>query len=571
MNIQNIRFSNNYYFSADKANQNIIPSMNNKNYSTNLNYQPNNIRPLMSSISFGNLNRHYDKVMMIILDGFGESADPNSPVNIANTPFLDSLDKNQNGYTLKTSIGAAGKFVGLDDKEVGNSEVGHSNLGTGRKVEQAMTRIDRSIEDGSFKENKAFLSAINHAKENNSTLHIMGALGYSHTHTKYEHYVEMIKMAKENGIKDLAIHIFTNGEGPTQTSSLEFVENLNKELEENGYPHVATIIGRNIVMDKSGKWDRIETAYDALTDGKTNFHAPEVTTGLKQLFDLNVQGLEMPPIISDGSKRIKDNDAVIFANYRADRAIEITSAMTQGSKKAEFMKDREPLKNLHFVTMTRYADDFDCPVAFDNPVQEDTLLEILSKNGFNCSTVAQQEKSKHVGFFFNGSREKEFSNVKAHVIDANSETEHIELNLPKVTEQIIEDINSPNVNFILTNFANSDIIGHKGNRELAIKGIEKIDEYVQKCVEEAERNDIAVIITADHGNIEEPEHTKHTKNKVPCYLILPKHKTEINKLHRVNIVEDTNKALQDIAPTVLDIFGLDKSDKMTGNSLLVEA
>lgn len=548
-------------------------SLSRQSADINLNLSPMNVRPLKTSVSFGELMRPYKKAMLLIVDGFGENraTDPNSPLNEAKTPYLDSLKRNDNGFTLYREIGAAGEYVGLDKKEVGNSEVGHSNIGTGRKVKQAIVRIDESIEDGSFKTNPAFLKAIEHVKENNSTLHIMGALGYSHTHTKFEHYVELIKLAREHNVENLSMHIFTNGEGPTQTSSLEYVQNLNKVLDEYGYPPVSTIIGRNIVMDKSGKWDRIEKAYDALTDGSGDLHAKDVTTGLNDLFKLNVQGLEMPPIIREGSRRIQDNDAVIFANYRADRAIEITSAMTQYDTEAPFMRDRKSLDNLYFVCMTRYQDNFNLPVAFDNEIQEDTLLEILSDNGFRCSTVAQKEKSAHTDFFLNGSRNTQFANVRNYIIPPNSDTSDPELNLPMVCDRIIHDLNSDDVDFIVTNFANSDIIGHKGDYDLAVKGIEVIDKHIKEVVEEAIKNDVAVVITADHGNIEEPQHTKHTSNKVPCYIILPKHKSEIYKIGNVTVSDDANAALQDIAPTLLDMVGENKSDKMTGHSLIIEA
>ena len=215
--------------------------------------------------------------------------------------------------------------------------------------------------------------------------------------------------------------------------------------------------------------------------------------------------------------------------------------------------------------MTRYDDNFNLPVAFDNPIQEGTLLEVLSKNGVKCSTAAQKEKSAHVDFFFNGSRSMEFENVNNHIIDPHSETSDPELNLPKVCEQVLKDIESDDVDFIVTNFANSDIVGHKGDFNLAVKEIELMDKHVKECVEKAIRNDIAVVITADHGNIEEPSHTKHTKNKVPCYVILPKHKEQIYKLKNIGVTPSEQSALQDIAPTILDIMGKEKYEHMTGS------
>ena len=569
MQINSINYFSKINLGNKKQQQPAFKQMQNQTQMLNT-IQASAIKPTVQNFSFSKLFEPYKKALLMILDGWGIGAKNElNPFAVAKTPFLDSLKNNDNGFTLYKEIGAAGEYVGLDKKEVGNSEVGHSNIGTGRKVEQAMTRIDRALEDGSFFENKEFLNAMNHVKKNNSTLHIAGALGYSHTHTKFEHYEALIKMAREQGVNNLAMHIFTNGEGPTQTTSLEYVQNLNTVLEKYGYPHVATVMGRNIAMDKSSDWDKIEQAYYALTDGYSSVHSAEVTDGLSQLFKLGIQGVVMPPFFANDSKRISDNDALIFANYRADRAREITSVLTQEETKAPFMKYKKRPENFDFICMTRYDDNFNLPVAFDNPIQEGTLLEVLSKNGVKCSTAAQKEKSAHVDFFFNGSRSMEFENVNNHIIDPHSETSDPELNLPKVCEQVLKDIESDDVDFIVTNFANSDIVGHKGDFNLAVKEIELMDKHVKECVEKAIRNDIAVVITADHGNIEEPSHTKHTKNKVPCYVILPKHKEQIYKLKNIGVTPSEQSALQDIAPTILDIMGKEKDEHMTGSSLLI--
>lgn len=524
-----------------------------------------------NNISFEALTKNYNKIMHLVMDGVGIKDSVSTNPLLGNMPFLTGMKHNAFGMTLFRPIEAAGRFVGLDDGEPGNSEVGHGVMGAGRNIKQAMVRLDESLEDGSFFLNKEFLNAINHAKSNNSVLHILSSIGYSHTHSKMEHVEALIKMARQNGVKKLAVHAFLNGDGPTSSSSTQYLNKLNLILEENGYPQVASIIGRSIALDKSGDSSKIEQGYRMLVDGKNALEVDDISEGLKiQLKDH--AGVELPPTIVKSSPRISDNDAVIFANYRTDRPKSLTAALAYKDTNYEFVKNGHRPQNLYFVTMTEYDPKFQLPTALDTMKFNGTLKEELLDNGWHITSCAQKEKHSHVTFFYNGSKDIRHRNLKDIKLEGCIDPEKLPASLNEQVDILIKEMtnNKDAKHFIIANLANGDIIGHKGNPELSIGAAKDIDRAVFNLVQHAIANDYAVVITADHGNIENGLSTKHTENPVPCFVVLPEHEKEI-KTGLIKIDQRTEAALRDIAPTILDIAGLQNGKSMTGKSLILEA
>ncbi len=522
------------------------------------------------NINFEALTKSYNKIMHIVMDGVGIKDSVSTNPILGNMPFLTGMKHNAFGMTLFRPVEAAGRFVGLEDGEPGNSEVGHGVMGTGRNIKQAMVRLDEALEDGSFFENKEFLNAMNYAKKNKSTLHILSSIGYSHTHSKLEHIEALIKMARENGVKNLAVHAFLNGDGPTSSSSIQYLNKLNLILKENGYPQVASIIGRSIALDKSGDSSRIEQGYRMLVDGSNSLQVDNINEGLKRQLENHV-GVEIPATIVKGSPRISDNDAVIFANYRTDRPKGLTASLAYKDTNYEFVKKGHRPENLYFVTMTEYDPKFQLPTALDTMKYSGTLKEELLERGWHITSCAQKEKHSHVTFFYNGSKDIIHKNLKDIKLPGCVDPEKLPESLREQVEILEQEMtnNTDKKHFIVANLANGDIIGHKGNPKLSVKAAQDIDKAVFDLVQHAIANDYAVVISADHGNIENGLSTKHTENPVPCFVILPEHETEI-KNGLVKIDERAEAALRDIAPTILDIAGLANGNAMTGKSLLIE-
>lgn len=547
----------------------IVSNVSSVNYSNNSG-KSSQTNPCCRNISFEALTKSYPKIMHIVMDGVGIKDSVSTNPLLGNMPFLTGMKHNAYGMTLFRPLEAAGRFVGLDDGEPGNSEVGHGVMGAGRNIKQAMVRLDEALEDGSFFENKEFLNAMNYAKKNNSTLHILSSIGYSHTHSKLEHVEALIKMARENGVKDLAVHAFLNGDGPTSSSSIQYLNKLNLILKENSYPQVASIIGRSIALDKSGDSSKIEQGYKMLVDGSNSLAVEDISEGLKKQLENNA-GVELPPTIVKGSPRISDNDAVIFANYRTDRPKGLTASLAYKDTNYDFVKQGHRPQNLYFVTMTEYDPKFGLPTALDTMKYDGTLKEELLDNGWHITSCAQKEKHSHVTFFYNGSKDIRHRNLKDIKLAGCVDPEKLPESLREQVEILEKEMvnNKDAKHFIVANLANGDIIGHKGNPELSVKAAQDIDKAVFDLVNHAIANDYAVLISADHGNIENGLSTKHTENPVPCFVILPKHEKEI-KNGLVKIDGRAEAALRDIAPTILDIAGLPNGNSMTGKSLLIE-
>lgn len=547
--------------------------LNNSYTSNNLYAWKNNpqAKNEQNSVTFQSLLCCYPKVANIILDGVGISGNPTVNPLIENMPYLKSLMDGHDDSVLFRTIEASGKFIGLDKDEPGNSEAGHGVMGSGRNIEQSMVRIDKMIDDGSFFNNPEFLQAMKHAKENNSTLHILCSIGYSHTHSKMEHIKALIEMARDNGVEKLEAHAFLNGDGPTSTTSLKYVDELDSILVKNGYPEISSIIGRGIALDKSGNAKKTEIGYKMLVDGSNAFEADNIRSGLIQALDNGQVGVNLYPIIRKGSSRISDNDAVIFANYRTDRPKALTAALAYKDSNFEFLKKYNRPQNLYFVTMTEYDPIFNLPVALKTPVYHGTVKEEFLDHGYFVTSCAQKEKHSHVTFFYNGSKDIRCENVEDIKLPGCIDPEVLPQSLREQVEVLQNqmEMKKHDKHFIVANLANGDIIGHKGNYDLAVDAARDLDKALKDLVQTAKKEGYAMVITADHGNIEDISTTKHTSNPVPCIVVLPKHEEYVkNKLIRLN--KDTDKALRDIAPTLLDIAGLRKGKDMTGRSLIVD-
>ena len=502
-------------------------------------------------------------VMLMILDGFG--INPNEKGNavaIANTPNIDKLKKTWPTTIIHTS----GLDVGLPEGQMGNSEVGHTNIGAGRIVYQDLTRITKSIQDGDFFSIKEFSDAIDNCKKNNSNLHIMGLLSDGGVHSHIRHLIALLEFAKRKDFENVYVHCFMDGRDTPPTSGEGYIAKLEEKMKEKGVGKIATIEGRFYAMDRDKRWNRVKEAYDAMVNGV----GEEATSALgaieasyqKEVFDEFVK----PTVICNGDSpvaTIKDNDSVIFFNFRPDRAREITRTLVD----KDFNEFETKKMNLFFVCFTQYDETMpNVKIAFKPETLVNTFGEYISKKGLKQLRIAETEKYAHVTFFFNGGEEKEYEGEDRILVPSPKvETYDLkpEMSALEVTDKVVEAINSEKYDSIILNYANPDMVGHTGSLEAAVKAVETIDGCVGKVVEAIEKQNGVLIITADHGNAEqmidyktgEPQ-TAHTTNPVPLILV---------GLEGVKLKEGK---LADLAPTMLDIMGLEKPQEMTGESLI---
>ena len=504
------------------------------------------------------------RVLLCIMDGWGISK--NHPefdaTKLANPVHVEKLEKE---YPT-ISIHADGQYVGLPEGQMGNSEVGHLNLGAGRVVHQDLSRINRAIKDGSFFKNGKFLMAINHAKENNSALHIFGLVSTGGVHSSLNHLLALIDMAAQNGLKKVYVHAFLDGRDTPPQSACTFLQPVEDELKKHGLPPVATIIGRYYIMDRDNRWDRVEKGYNALLLGEGE-HAATACEGVKASYERGDNDeFVLPTVIGGEESRIHDNDSVIFINYRPDRAREVSKALNF----ADFdgFERKKVLKNLCYVTMTSYNEDFTFPVAFPKEHLVNILGDVLEANGVHQFRTAETEKYAHITFFFNGGiDEAQPHETRALVPSPKVATYDLqpEMSAPAVCENVLKAVENPEYGFVLVNFANPDMVGHTGVIEAAEKACHVVDECVGKIADACVKNGVTMLLTADHGNSEvmvNPEtgkpQTAHTTNKVPFVLI--------NGPKDVQLKEDG--ALCNIAPTILQLLGIQKPAEMDCESLI---
>jgi 2,3-bisphosphoglycerate-independent phosphoglycerate mutase len=504
---------------------------------------------------------------LMILDGFGERAEAaGNAVLAAKTPNIDAL-KQQYPWT---KIGASGMSVGLPDGQMGNSEVGHLNIGAGRIVYQELTRITKAISDGDFFQKEEFLGAIENAKQKGTALHLMGLLSDGGVHSHIEHLFALVELAKRQGLEKVYIHCFMDGRDVPPESGKGYMEQLCKKLEEIGAGQVATVMGRYYAMDRDNRWERVQKAYEAMVLGQGEQNSCPVAA-MQASYDAGVTDEFVLPtvIVKDGEPvaKIGADDSIIFFNFRPDRAREITRTLIDpafdGFERAYFP--------VYYVCMTQYDKTFpNVYVAYKPQVLSNTLGEYLAKNGKKQFRIAETEKYAHVTFFFNGGVEQPNEGEDRFLIPSPKVATYDlqpEMSAYEVAEKACEMIRSGNYDVMILNFANPDMVGHTGVMEAAVKACEAVDECVGKVVAAIREVGGEVIITADHGNSEmmiDPEtkgpFTAHTTNLVPCILVSDARKDA--KLKEGGI-------LADLAPTILELMGLPKPGEMEGSSLIL--
>ncbi len=504
-------------------------------------------------------------VLLVILDGFGYSEDAdNNAILAAHKPNWDKL-WHEYPHAL---INASEKFVGLPSAQMGNSEVGHLNIGAGRVVYQELSKVDVAIEDGSFYSNRALSDAIAQAKQNNSALHIMGLLSPGGVHSHENHILAMLEMAARNGLKKIYLHAFLDGRDTPPKSAAQSLQLLQDKCAALGVGQIVSIVGRFYAMDRDQRWDRVQSAYNLLTQGQAEFSATNALDGLEQAYargesDEFVKATTIKP---DGVAAIKmqDNDVVVFMNFRADRAREISRALTDESFTG-FVRAYRP-KLSSFVTLSRYGEDFNYPCAYTQDAIHNGFGEYISNLGLKQLRIAETEKYAHVTYFFNGGEEQPYPNEDRILVPSPKvETYDLkpEMSAFEVTDKLEAAILSRQYHAIICNYANGDMVGHSGNMVAATKAIEALDVCIGRVVSAMQSTGGEVIITADHGNAEQmidhqthQAHTAHTLNPVPLLYIGRKAK----------LLE--NGALRDLAPSLLAIMGLPKPAEMTGHSLI---
>ncbi len=508
------------------------------------------------------------RVLLIVLDGWGINKSKEGNVILsAKAPVYNRLI----GDYPHTELEASGEAVGLPDGQMGNSEVGHLNLGAGRIVYQDSTRISKAIRDGDFFQNPVLLSAIRSVKESRSSLHLMGLLSDGGVHSRLDHIFAMLDLAKSQGITDVFFHAFLDGRDTPPSSALQYIRQLEDYFTKIGIGKIASVAGRYYAMDRDKRWERIQKAYEAMVmaEGIRKYSAVEA---VQQSYDHSrtdefmIPAVILDPVSNKPLATIRNGAAVIFCNFRSDRAREITRALTDPEFQG-FRRQTVP-KLSAFVCLTTYDETFDLPVAFAPLRLTNILGEVLSNQGVRQLRIAETEKYAHVTFFFNGGEETPFPLEDRILVpsprDVATYDKKPEMSAREITDKLVEHIASRQYGFILVNYANPDMVGHTGIVEAARKAVEAIDECLGRVLRAASEEGMIVLITADHGNIEmmfDPTtgqpHTAHTTDPVPFIAV----RKEL-KLRNGGI-------LADVAPTVLDLMGIPIPAEMTGASLRI--
>ncbi len=507
--------------------------------------------------------------VLMILDGYGlnENKKANA-VEEAKTPVMDKL---MSEYPFVEGY-ASGLAVGLPDGQMGNSEVGHLNMGAGRIVYQELTRITKEINDGDFFKNEALLEAIKNCKANNSSLHLFGLLSDGGVHSHITHLYGLLELAKREGLQNVYVHAFLDGRDTAPSSGKGFVEELESKMSEIGIGKIATVMGRYYVMDRDNRWDRVELAYKAIVQSEGEKADSAVKAVANSYAEDKTDEFVLPTVIEEDGKpvaAVSENDSVIFFNFRPDRAREITRAFCD--EEFEGFKRANSFMKLKFVTFTEY--DVTIPnkiVAFNKVEIKNTFGEFLAANGKTQLRTAETEKYAHVTFFFNGGKEEPNLGEERLLVKSPKVATYDlqpEMSAYQVCEGLISSIKSDKYDVIIVNFANPDMVGHTGVEDAAIKAIEVIDECVGKTVEAIKEVNGQLFICADHGNAEQlvdyetgVPFTAHTTNPVPFILV---NADPAYKLRE-------GGCLADIAPTLIELMGMTQPKEMTGKSLLIK-
>ncbi|MBT4723136.1 2,3-bisphosphoglycerate-independent phosphoglycerate mutase [Candidatus Falkowbacteria bacterium] len=520
-------------------------------------------------------------VCLIILDGFGIA--PRSEGNAVEQARTPNFNKYLDSYPAM-SLMASGEAVGLSWGEMGNSEVGHLNLGVGRIFYQNLPRIDKTIETEEFYQNAVLVDAINHAKRNNSKLHIMGIIGEGKVHGSSSHCFALLELAKREKFKDVYVHVFLDGRDSSKDGGREFVEELEKQIKKHKVGKIASLHGRMYAMDRNNQWDRIEKSYKVMVEGVSEEYYSDPIKAIKESYKKNVYDEEfVPTVIGDKEKpvaKVSSGDSVIFFNYRADRARELTKAFVLD----EFDKFNRSVKldNLYFSTMTEYEDGLPVKVVFEKEEVKSSLPKYLSEKGYKQLHMAETEKYAHVTFFFSGGVEQSFEGEDRIVVPSPklaSYSEKPEMSARLVTEKLTKEILSEKHDFIVVNYANPDMVGHTGNIEATVKSVETVDKALGQVVELILSKGGVALIVADHGNAEEMLNLQtgeldkeHSTNPVP-FIVVGK-EFEGKTVEDVELVNNDLSLIQptgllsDVPVTVLKLMNLDPPEDMTGRSLI---
>ena len=498
-------------------------------------------------------------LILMILDGFGIAPEKGNAIKAAKKPNIDKLF----AENPVTQIGASGMDVGLPDGQMGNSEVGHTNMGAGRIVYQELTRITKTINEDKLKENEAIVNAMDKALENGTALHLMGLLSSGGVHSHITHLYGILELAKKKGLENVYIHTFLDGRDVPPSSAAEFMDELLAKTKEIGVGKVATVSGRYYAMDRDNNWDRVEKTYAAMVYGEGE-KADCPVCAVKNSYDKGVTDEFVVPVVVDGGAQVKPNDSIIFFNFRPDRAREITRTFVDPEFKG--FERKNGFFPVNFVCMTQYdATMPNVDVAFKPQALKNTLGEYVSNKGMTQLRIAETEKYAHVTFFFNGGVEKQYEGEDRILVKSPAVATYDlqpEMSAYEVTDKLVPAIESGKYDMIILNYANCDMVGHTGVFEAAVKAVEAVDTCVGRVVEAIKKMGGVALITADHGNADKmvdadgSPFTAHTTNPVPFCVV--GYDCQLREGGR----------LADIAPTMLQIMGLEQPAEMDGVSLI---
>ena len=516
----------------------------------------------------------YKPVMLVVLDGWGISN--NSQGNVLKETQLPTIEKLNSFYPM-TTLQASGISVGLFWGESGNSEVGHMALGAGKIVYQNLPRITLSIQDRSFFKNEALLKIMTSLKEKGGDLHLMGLIGQGSVHSYMEHLYAILEMAKEQNLSNVFIHAFTDGRDSPQTSGTKVVSDLQAHLKSIGIGKIASLSGRNWGMDRNNNWDRVEKAYRLITEGK-GIQTTDPIACLQESYAKEVtdEYLEPSVIMENGKPvaTVKDGDSIIFFNFREDRARELTKAFVLPG----FEDFKRTQLKIQFATLVEYEKDLPVSVAFPPIILTGGLGGVLSQHNLKQLRIAETEKYAHVTYFFNGGKEDPWPGEDRVLVPSPAVSrfdESPEMSAALVTEKIISAVEAEKYDFILANYANADMVGHTANMQACTIAVKSIDKSLSMLIPAVLKKGGCILITADHGNVEEirnfqtgQPNTEHSSNPVPLWFITPDNHREKSLEEITRQQNEVGGLLSDVAPTILEIMGIQKADDMNGESLL---
>ncbi|GAB7361340.1 hypothetical protein MBLNU230_g1396t1 [Neophaeotheca triangularis] len=514
------------------------------------------------------------KTVLICIDGWGVPSEKSAPdgnaILNAETPWMDEFAKEGSKITQGyTELDASSLAVGLPEGLMGNSEVGHLNIGAGRVVWQDVVRIDQTIKKGELNQVENIVKSFDHAKNGNGRLHLLGLVSDGGVHSHINHLFRLLDVAKEKGIPDVYIHFFGDGRDTDPHSGLGHMKELLAYCDKIGVGKIATVVGRYYIMDRDKRWDRVEIGMSGVVKGEGETTSDPVKT-MQERYDAGQTDEFFKPMIVNGDEaRVKDNDTLFFFNYRSDRVREITQLL--GDQDRSPRPDFPYPSDIHVTTMTRYKTDFNFPVAFAPQVMDNVLADWLAQKGVTQLHAAETEKYAHVTFFFNGGREVQFDNEHRDMIPSPrvaTYDKEPKMSAMGVAEKLCERIKEGKFEFLMNNFAPPDMVGHTGVYDAAVEGVAETDKAIGKVYECCKEQGYVLFITSDHGNAEEmltaekTPKTSHTTNKVPFVMANAPTGYSLKKQEGV---------LGDVAPTLLEIMGIEQPKEMSGSSLLVKS